>query len=132
MAPAADCERNVAMSLPEPRRDFGHSRRWRLRHRTCFTARKPGTYCPRRQGRAMADFLAVERLSKQFSAHGHAACKDISFAVGRREFVALIGPSGCGKSTLLHMGGGVSAPTAGRTRLRGEPMHGPRAGSTCC
>jgi NitT/TauT family transport system ATP-binding protein len=74
----------------------------------------------------MADYLAVERLSKQFSAHGHAACKDISFAVGRREFVALIGPSGCGKSTLLHMLAGLSAPTSGTIRLHGEPMHGPR------
>ena len=55
----------------------------------------------------MADYLALERLSKQFSAHGHAACKDISFAVGQREFVALIGPSGCGKSTLLRMIAGL-------------------------
>jgi NitT/TauT family transport system ATP-binding protein len=78
------------------------------------------------KGRAMADYLAVERLSKQFSAHGHAACTDISFAVGRREFVALIGPSGCGKSTLLHMLAGLSAPTSGTIRLHGEPMHGPR------
>jgi NitT/TauT family transport system ATP-binding protein len=74
----------------------------------------------------MADYLAVERLSKQFSAHGHAACKDISFAVGQREFVALIGPSGCGKSTLLHMVAGLSAPTTGTIRLHGEPMNGPR------
>src|SRR5436305_6826664 len=97
-----------------------------LRHRTCFTARKAGTYCARRQGRAMADYLALERLSKQFSAHGHAACKDISFAVGQREFVALIGPSGCGKSTLLHMVAGLSAPTSGAIRLHGEGMNGPR------
>src|SRR5437763_2718286 len=74
----------------------------------------------------MADYLALERLSKQFSAHGHAACKDISFAVGQREFVALIGPSGCGKSTLLHMVAGLSAPTSGAIRLHGEGMNGPR------
>jgi NitT/TauT family transport system ATP-binding protein len=74
----------------------------------------------------MADYLAIERLSKQFNAHGHAACKDVSFAVGEREFVALIGPSGCGKSTLLHIVAGLSAPTSGKVRLRGEPVNAPR------
>jgi len=60
----------------------------------------------------MADFLSVERLSKEFSAHGRIACKDISFAVGQKEFVALVGPSGCGKSTLLHITAGLSTPTS--------------------
>ena len=74
----------------------------------------------------MAEYLAIDRLSKQFSAHGRAACKDISFAVSRREFVALIGPSGCGKSTLLHIAAGLSAPTSGMVRLKGEPVTEPR------
>jgi NitT/TauT family transport system ATP-binding protein len=74
----------------------------------------------------MSDYLAIERLSKQFNAHGHAACKDVSFAVGEREFVALIGPSGCGKSTLLHVVAGLSAPSSGKVRLRGEPVNAPR------
>jgi NitT/TauT family transport system ATP-binding protein len=74
----------------------------------------------------MAEYLAIDRLSKQFSAHGRAACKEISFAVSRREFVALIGPSGCGKSTLLHIAAGLSAPTSGMVRLKGEPVTEPR------
>jgi len=74
----------------------------------------------------MAEYLAIERLSKQFNAHGHAACRDVSFTVGEREFVALIGPSGCGKSTLLHIAAGLSAPTSGQVRLRGEAVNAPR------
>jgi NitT/TauT family transport system ATP-binding protein len=76
--------------------------------------------------RAMLDYLSIERLGKQFAAHGHAACKDISFAVGQRQFVALIGPSGCGKSTLLHIVAGLSAPTSGKVLLRGESVDAPR------
>jgi NitT/TauT family transport system ATP-binding protein len=71
-------------------------------------------------------YLQIERLSKQFSAHGRAACKDISLAVEQREFVALIGPSGCGKSTLLHIVAGLSAPTSGAVRLKGEAVAAPR------
>jgi NitT/TauT family transport system ATP-binding protein len=74
----------------------------------------------------MSPYLEIERLTKQFSTHGTAACKDISFTVEQREFVALIGPSGCGKSTLLHIVAGLSAPTSGRVRLKGEPVNAPR------
>src|SRR6201997_1388024 len=74
----------------------------------------------------MLGYLEIERLSKQFSAHGRAACEDISFAMGQREFVALIGPSGCGKSTLLHIAAGLSAPTSGAVRLKGETVTAPR------
>ena len=74
----------------------------------------------------MVDYLVVERLSKQFSAHGLEACRDVSFGVGEAEFVALIGPSGCGKSTLLHIVAGLSAPSSGGVRLRGEMVTAPR------
>ena len=74
----------------------------------------------------MSDYLVVERLSKRFSAHGHEACKDISFSVDEKEFVALIGPSGCGKSTLLHIIAGLSAPSSGQVRLQHEVVAAPR------
>jgi len=80
----------------------------------------------RGDGGGMAGYLSVERLSKQFSAYGRVACKDVSFAVGEKEFIALVGPSGCGKSTLLHIAAGLSAPTAGAVRLRGERVTEPR------
>jgi NitT/TauT family transport system ATP-binding protein len=74
----------------------------------------------------MAEYLVVEQLSKRFSAHGHEACRDISFGVGEGEFVALIGPSGCGKSTLLHIIAGLSGPSSGAVRLRDEIVDAPR------
>ena len=74
----------------------------------------------------MSAYLEIDRLSKQFSAHGRAACKDISLAVGQREFVALIGPSGCGKSTLLHIVAGLSPPTCGTVRLKGKAVTAPQ------
>jgi NitT/TauT family transport system ATP-binding protein len=75
----------------------------------------------------MSSYLEIDRLSKQFSAHGHAACNDVSFAIGEKEFVALIGPSGCGKSTLLHIAAGLSAPTSGAVRLKGATVTAPRS-----
>ena len=75
----------------------------------------------------MTDFLAVDALEKRFASHGRTAFQDITFSVKQGEFVALIGPSGCGKSTLLHIMAGLSHPTAGAVKLRGEPVHEPRS-----
>jgi NitT/TauT family transport system ATP-binding protein len=74
----------------------------------------------------MAGFVEVERLAKQFSAHGRYAFRDVSFAVGQGDFVALIGPSGCGKSTLLHIMAGLSRPSQGAIRLKGGAVTEPR------
>ena len=102
-------------SRPHPRRRSGPILALRSEMRRLMGA-------PARRRRRMAEYLAIDRLSKQFSAHGRAACKDISFAVSRREFVALIGPSGCGKSTLLHIIAGLSSPTSGSVRLKDETV----------
>ena len=42
------------------------------------------------------------------------AIEDVSLAIGRGEFVALLGPSGCGKSTLLKAVAGLVTPTTGQ------------------
>ena len=55
------------------------------------------------------------------------ALRDISFGVGRGEFVALVGPSGCGKSTLLRIVAGLRRPPAGSVTVDGRPVTRPLA-----
>ena len=47
------------------------------------------------------------------------ALDDVTFDIGRHEFVAVLGPSGCGKSTLLRLIAGLI--TASRGSLTGRP-----------
>ena len=47
------------------------------------------------------------------------ALRNVSFTVGKGEFIAVMGPSGCGKSTLLHILGGLLQPTGGRILIDG-------------
>jgi NitT/TauT family transport system ATP-binding protein len=48
------------------------------------------------------------------------ALSDVSFHVGRDEFLAVVGPSGCGKSTALRMIAGLLAPSRGEVRVNGQ------------
>ena len=48
------------------------------------------------------------------------AVEDLSFHVGRGEFVCLLGPSGCGKSTALRMAAALETPTAGEVAVLGS------------
>ncbi|MBN9306735.1 MULTISPECIES: ABC transporter ATP-binding protein [unclassified Devosia] len=50
------------------------------------------------------------------------AVNDVSFAVGRREIVALIGASGSGKTTIVRTALGLQAPSAGAVRFCGRPV----------
>lgn len=75
----------------------------------------------------MTAYVEIDGLGKRFSAHGRSAFENVSFAISQGDFVALIGPSGCGKSTLLHIAAGLSAPTTGTVRLKGEAVTSPRA-----
>ncbi|HAH04351.1 MAG: ABC transporter related protein [Parcubacteria group bacterium GW2011_GWA2_43_17] len=48
--------------------------------------------------------------------------KDVSFSLGRGEFVAIMGPSGSGKSTLMHILGALDRPTEGQYEFNGQDM----------
>ncbi|MCC2665080.1 MAG: transporter ATP-binding protein [Geminicoccaceae bacterium] len=71
--------------------------------------------------------IVVEGIAKTFrrAATVTHALDDISFAVGREEFLAIVGPSGCGKSTLLRLVAGLLAPDRGRIAIGGRTVEGP-------
>ncbi|KPU43745.1 macrolide export ATP-binding/permease protein MacB [Oxobacter pfennigii] len=65
--------------------------------------------------------IKISNLSKIYNTGSIevAALKDVSFEVGKGEFVAIIGPSGSGKSTLMNMIGCLDVPTRGEYILDG-------------
>ena len=70
--------------------------------------------------------IRLENVSKIYDWAGTRvmALADISLAIDRGEFVALMGPRGCGKSTLLHLIAGVDLPTAGEVWVDGQTLTG--------
>ena len=59
--------------------------------------------------------LSIRSLSKAFG--GVRAVNEVSFDVGRGEFLAMIGPNGAGKSTCFNMINGQLAPDSGADSL---------------
>jgi NitT/TauT family transport system ATP-binding protein len=77
----------------------------------------------------MSESIRVERLCKVYrSSDGTEveALREVSFTVGRGEFVSLVGQSGCGKSTLLKILAGLLSKTRGTIFIEGQEMDGPR------
>jgi NitT/TauT family transport system ATP-binding protein len=74
-----------------------------------------------------APLLSVEHVRKVYTTDGNAveAVRDLTFELGRGEFVCLVGPSGCGKTTLLKCIAGLLTPTSGRVTLDGKAVSGP-------
>jgi NitT/TauT family transport system ATP-binding protein len=53
------------------------------------------------------------------------AVEDITLAVERGEFVAIVGPSGCGKSTFMKLATGLRRPSKGTVLVDGREVAGP-------
>jgi spermidine/putrescine ABC transporter ATP-binding subunit len=66
-------------------------------------------------------FLSISGVCKSFDGVG--VVNDVSLAVARGEFFALLGPSGCGKTTLLRMIAGFERPDSGVITIDGEAMN---------
>jgi NitT/TauT family transport system ATP-binding protein len=66
--------------------------------------------------------ISVDEVSKTYQSESGpvAALQDVSFTVGRGEFVSIVGPSGSGKSTCFRIIAGLEAPTAGEVRVDGD------------
>lgn len=58
----------------------------------------------------------------QMKAENVRALSDVSVAIERGEFVAILGTSGSGKSTLLNLFGGLDRPTAGEILFDGKSL----------
>lgn len=69
-----------------------------------------------------AVMLEAETVSRRFG--GLTAIADVSFAVVPGEIFGLIGPNGAGKTTLMNLISGVTPPTSGRIRFKGEVITG--------
>lgn len=72
----------------------------------------------------MDTILRTEHLCKFYGTGENEvrAVDDVSIAVERGEFVAVVGKSGSGKSTLLHMMGGLDYPTSGKVYVGGMEL----------
>ena len=53
------------------------------------------------------------------------AVAEVSLAIHKGEFMAVVGPSGCGKSSLMKLISGLHPPLAGSLTVEGKPVRGP-------
>jgi spermidine/putrescine transport system ATP-binding protein len=65
--------------------------------------------------------LELDHLEKRYG--GTVAVADVSLAINKGEFVAIMGPSGCGKTTTLRMIAGLDTPSTGEIRLWGRRLN---------
>jgi len=73
----------------------------------------------------MEPILQVQNLNYVYSAgtpFEHKALEDVSFSVGRGEFIGIIGHTGSGKSTLMQQLNGLLKPTSGKILLDGQDI----------
>jgi branched-chain amino acid transport system ATP-binding protein len=71
-----------------------------------------------------APMLEVQTMTRRFG--GLIAVNNVSFSVRRGEIFGLIGPNGAGKTTLFNLITGLTSPTSGALRYRGESITGLR------
>jgi phosphonate transport system ATP-binding protein len=70
--------------------------------------------------------VPLVNVSKSFAGGAISAVNDVSFNVGRGEFVVVLGPSGAGKSTLMRCINRLAVPTSGHVYLNGREVTGDR------
>ena len=68
-------------------------------------------------------FLQIQKLAKRFGPS--VIFEDVSFAIEKGEFVAIIGHSGCGKTTILNIRAGLDTASEGIVVMDGREVAGP-------
>lgn len=67
--------------------------------------------------------LELENITKSYGKSAEkTVLRGLSLKVEQGEMLAVMGKSGCGKSTLLNILGGLTRPTSGEYRFRGEKL----------
>jgi len=71
--------------------------------------------------------LEIKNVTKTFQLEKSkiSVLEDVTFSVGKDEFVCLVGPSGCGKSTLLRIIAGLDKADSGQVLFHGQPITSP-------
>ena len=71
------------------------------------------------------EYLTLKNVNKVYKSDAgeFPALKNISFELGKDEFVVILGPSGAGKTTLLNLLGGMDTLTSGEIILDGKQVN---------
>ena len=71
--------------------------------------------------------IEIDQLSKRYETKDGPvlALDNVSFGIGKSEFISVLGPSGCGKTTLLKVLAGLEIASQGAVRMHGKPVTGP-------
>ena len=64
--------------------------------------------------------IQLDHLVKKFGAL--TAVNDLSLAIGRGEFFAMLGPNAAGKTTTIKLLTGLMKPTSGQVLVNGQPV----------
>lgn len=88
------------------------------------TVRTQGLNLLTAYGQLGMDYLKVEALSKSYLVN-KPIFDQVSFSIGKGEFVCIIGHSGCGKTTILNVLAGLDNPTSGHVFMEGREIKGP-------
>ncbi len=69
-------------------------------------------------------YIEIDDVTRVFRVAGRdvTALRDVTIAVPRGAFVALMGPSGSGKTTLINLIGGLDRPTSGSVSVGGQRL----------